>query len=72
VAQNMGVRDRELRFMIAVAIFIAYGLGQITATWALWMFGIIGIVMLVTAVAGFCPLYVLFGISTKEPTTHGK
>lgn len=70
MTRNMGTVDRMIRMVVAVAIAILYALGYITATWAVWFFGIIAAVMLVTSIAGFCPLYTIFGISTNEPTPH--
>jgi hypothetical protein len=70
MTRNMGFLDRMLRFAAAIVIAITYMLGFITATWAVWLFGVIGTIMLVTGTVGFCPLYALLGISTKEPTTH--
>lgn len=70
MTRNMGTLDRMIRLIIAIAIAFLYALGYITATWAVWLFGIIAAVLLVTSVIGFCPLYTLFGISTNEPTLH--
>ena len=55
---NVGTVDRVLRVAIGV-ILIALTL---TGTIGLW--GWIGVVPLLTAAAGSCPLYSVFGFST--------
>ena len=54
---NVGTIDRSLRIVLAVGIGAA---GLYFKSW----FGLIGLVPLVTAFVGWCPLYVPLGIST--------
>jgi type IV secretory pathway TrbD component len=56
---NIGNTDRTLRILFGLAIGAA---GLVTKSW--W--GLIGILPLGTALARFCPLYVLLGVSTME------
>lgn len=61
--QNTGTLDRDLRLVFAaifglIALFAPHG-----GPWQI-IPAILAIVMLVTAAAGFCPLYMLFGINT--------
>jgi len=62
---NEATWDRASRIVI--------GLGLLTLTVvgprSLW--GLIGVVPLVTGVTGFCPLYRLFGIRTCPTETKG-
>jgi fatty acid desaturase len=60
--QNMGQTDRLIRAVIGAAIIL---IGLITHSW--W--GAVGLVPLLTSLAGFCPLYTLLKISTC-PTTE--
>lgn len=55
--QNVGGADKILRIIVGLAIGIA---GLLTESW--W--GLIGIIPLATAVFGFCPAYLPFGIKT--------
>lgn len=63
MAANMGSFDRIARVVIGLAL-IAYaipvGFAQTGWNWVGW----IGVVPLLTAAFGFCPLYTLLGIST--------
>ncbi len=54
---NMGSTDRIIRFILGVA---AAALGIIFQSW--W--GLIGIVLIFTALIRWCPAYLPFGIST--------
>ncbi len=54
---NVGSLDRITRIVLGLAII---GAGVYFKNW----FGLIGIVPLVTASLGWCPLYLPFGLST--------
>ncbi len=65
--KNVGAVDRFLRALVGL-ILIAYAipLGFPATGWN-WV-GWIGVVPLLTALVGFCPAYVMFGLSTcKKP-----
>jgi len=55
---NVGSFDRKLRLLAGIGIAIG---GVIFESY--W--GLIGIVVLITAVLNFCPLYALLGINTS-------
>lgn len=65
--QNMGKTDRVLRTVLAVIVLVLYFSDQLTSLAAI-ILGIFALVFLVTSVLGFCPLYVLLGISSKKQT----
>ena len=55
---NAGVVDRALRVVLGITILSLAFIGPKTA----W--GYIGLVPLITAFVGSCPVYTVFGIST--------
>lgn len=61
--RNMGVADRIVRVLVAIAIAALYVTHIITGTWAVVLMVVAGIFLL-TSIAGFCPLYAVLGIST--------
>ena len=63
--QNMGFVDRGIRILAAIVIGILYFTNQITGTAAI-ILGVLAVVFLLTSFISFCPLYVLFKISTKK------
>ena len=75
MSANMGTADRAIRSflvapaMIAIGIFV-FAPGSLVS---IVLFALAGI-MLVTSALGFCPLYVLPGISTcpLRPAASGK
>ena len=56
--QNMGSLDRSIRIVVGVVLLALVFTGPHT----LW--GLLGLVPLVTAFVGFCPLYRVLGIRT--------
>ena len=60
---NIGAVDKALR--LTLGLFIV-ALGVYYQTW--W--GLIGLVPLVTAFVNFCPLYQIFGISTRRRSEY--
>jgi type IV secretory pathway TrbD component len=61
---NMGGADRVIRVVLGLAIIAA---GFYYKSW----FGVIGLVPLVTAIVGWCPAYLPFGISTRRAREAG-
>ncbi len=55
---NLGSLDRIIRLVLGVALIAG---GLLLQTW----FGAIGVILVLTAALGFCPLYAMFGITTK-------
>lgn len=58
MSRNLGVIDRTLRVLLGLGLMTLVFVGPQTA----W--GWIGLPVLVTGLAGYCPLYRLFGWST--------
>ena len=63
--QNVGNVDRWIRIVLGVALLslLVFLNGPIR-----WI-GLIGLIPLVTGIINFCPIYALFGISTKKDQT---
>ncbi|MCB1417826.1 MAG: DUF2892 domain-containing protein [Zhengella sp.] len=60
---NMGTADRAIRAIAGVVLLALYFMGTATGVWQ-WVALIVGIVLLATAVLGWCPPYSLLGINT--------
>ncbi|HUF27002.1 MAG TPA: DUF2892 domain-containing protein [Gemmatimonadaceae bacterium] len=56
--RNIGRIDRGIRIVLGIALLSLVFVGP--QTW--W--GLLGLVPLVTAMVGFCPLYAVLGISS--------
>ena len=60
--------DRIIRLVVGIVALVAafaVGLGSLGGI----ILAVVGVVMLVTAAVGFCPLYRLFGVNTcKVPS----
>jgi hypothetical protein len=61
---NVGNLDRLIRVILGLALVLVPLIGG----WALWsgVVAVIGAVLVVTAIVGFCPIYALFGLSSKR------
>ena len=65
---NMGSWDRILRLLVTLVVVILLIAGVLKGTLAI-ILGIIAIIFFITSVTGFCPLYVVFGLSTKKKSS---
>jgi hypothetical protein len=59
VLKNVGGIDRTLRILLGLAL-IAWGI------YAQNWLGAIGVVLLVTGLVSWCPVYLPFGLSTRK------
>jgi hypothetical protein len=61
---NLGNYDRIVRVLLGLA-FVAV---PFAAGWAVWsgILAAVGAVLIVTAAISFCPIYALFGLSSKR------
>lgn len=65
--KNMGTVDRVVRLLVVVVIAVLYYMGQLTGL-AATILGIVAVAFLITGIAGWCPGYLPFGISTRKNT----
>ena len=63
--RNMSNLDRIIRAIVAVLFAYLYFGGIVTGGLGIFLV-VVGAVLLLTAIIGFCPLYVLFKISTLK------
>ena len=68
---NMGTADKVLRILLAIVIAGLYFSNLITGTLGIILLIFAGIFLL-TSLIGICPLYLPFGISTRnKQVKHG-
>ncbi len=60
---NVGIVDRGVRIVVG-AVLIAFALGYVAPGAGYKWIGWIGVIPLLTAIFGTCPLYSLLGMST--------
>ena len=65
--KNIGALDRLIRFIAGAVLAILVIASAVTGTAAV-VLGIIAILLLLTSIISFCPLYVPFKISTLKKT----
>lgn len=63
--KNMGKTDKMIRMVIALVIASLYYFGYISGMLAMVLL-VIGIILALTSVLNFCPLYRLVGINTCD------
>ena len=62
--RNMGNVDRGIRLIIGI-VMMGVGFGAMCGAGAI-VVGAIGVVVFVTSVIGWCPLYIPFRINTRR------
>lgn len=64
---NLGMTDKVVRILAAVAIGILYFMNIITGTTAIVLL-VVAIILVLTSLISFCPIYYLLGIKTRKKT----
>ena len=62
--KNMGITDKIIRTLIAVIILGLYFTNVISGTLGIVLI-VLSALFLLTSLVSFCPLYAIFGISSK-------
>lgn len=62
---NESLADRIIRSIVGVALIVLGLLGVATGAWT-YIFYVLGAILLVTGIVGFCPLYRIFNFSTVK------
>jgi len=60
---KMSTADKFIRVLIGIVIAILYYMEVISGTTAIVILGL-GIILLITSLVSYCPLYAIFGIKT--------
>ena len=68
--KNVGYIDRIVRVLFGVIVAVLYFLHQITGTAAIVLL-ILGAVLVLTSLIGFCPIYYSLGLSSKKKEVQG-
>lgn len=63
--KNMGTIDKVIRILVAVVLVVLYFTHIITGVLAIILLALAAI-FVVTSLLSFCPLYLPFGLSTRE------
>ena len=61
--KNMGSNDKLIRLMVAIVLIIFYYKGILAGTLGIVAL-VLALILTVTSLISFCPLYTLFGITT--------
>jgi hypothetical protein len=67
--KNINAADRVIRLLLAAVVSVLYFTRQITGTAAI-VLGLASIIVAATAVINFCPIYYMFGISTRKKSAQ--
>ena len=68
---NEGTWDRALRIMLG-AVLLYLGLGGVVTGAAGIALSVVAVLLLLTGLIGWCPLYSLLGISTSDGKSGGR
>lgn len=63
--KNMGTVDRIIRTLLALLVIVLYLTGDISGLAAI-VLGLISVIFLVTSFTGFCPMYKMINVSTRN------
>jgi len=66
--RNVGSLDKVLRIVLGASFIV---LGIVLKSWWAIVLGIFGVILIFTAIFGFCLLYVPFKINTAKSSKKG-
>lgn len=66
IRMNMSTFDRGVRLTVGILLFVLIALATFSTLIEVILL-LTAFILVATAVAGFCPLYRLFGLSTLRP-----
>lgn len=66
---NESVTDRDIRLGVGLLMFL-FGFFGATGMWQI-ILSIVGLVLIVTAATGFCPLYTILRVNTAAGERNG-
>ncbi len=69
INQNMGRIDRVIRIALTILIGFLYFSGTVTGVLGIILL-VLGVVFILTSLFSFCPLYLPFIITTKNPDSQ--
>jgi len=65
--KNMGFTDKAIRMILAITVGVLYYFNVINGTLAI-VLGVLAVAFILTSFVSFCPLYLPFGINTRNNT----
>jgi len=65
LAKNMNTTDRIVRLLISAIFAVLYFTGIVGGTLGLVLL-VLAVVFTLTSIISFCPIYALFGLSTRK------
>lgn len=65
MTRNLGKLDRLIRITIAAFLILLVLSNYLLGTWAI-IASILAVILFVTSLIGYCPLYSILGISTRS------
>lgn len=63
--KNLGQTDKIIRIILAVVAVVLFATNTVSGTLGIVLIGVAGI-LVATSFINFCPLYAVFGLSTKK------
>lgn len=71
IEKNLGTADRIVRLVFSVIIMALILLEVIGGPWAAALLAL-STVLLITVLAGFCPVYRIFGLNDRKGSSPGR
>ncbi len=65
MSANESLVDRIIRVIVGLVLLYLW-LGHVVGGVLALILGIVGLILLLTGLLGYCPLYSMFGFSTKK------
>jgi uncharacterized membrane protein HdeD (DUF308 family) len=64
--KNVGRTDRIIRIVVGIVLVVLGFVVVFPSDWLAWVVVILGAILLITGILGFCPLYLLLKMNTNK------
>ena len=68
--KNLGKRDRTVRVAVGIGLICWYIMGPLEEPLRVLLFVVPGVILIVSAVSGYCLSYHAFGLSTRSSSKN--
>jgi hypothetical protein len=69
MVKNVGTVDKVIRIVLGIVLIGLIFVLQVPIKWGGLIMAVVGVVLIITALMNFCPIFRIFGMSSRKGTS---